>query len=333
MLQPREIPLLFHVGGGGRLVEPTFAANGLEPEKLYHKRETTLPSLTYIGIPAPVEMALAALILDGVFERFPRLRCGVIEQGATWVPGFMKRLDSALEQFGRPRQRASLSLSPSEYFLRQVRVTPFPFEDIAWLVKETGPAIYLFGTDYPHDEGGGAPLESFDRALEAFPIEVQDAVYWRNFQYLMGSAIPDWLSVRRVEDHSSDSLVDEIGALRRTGEPLSVHRKKVLLRLLVYDIAARLKIVASAIEVQDAIDTFRTECGLFDLQETLEWMHSEGVTEESLGRVMRDGVLTDKIYCYLYKQLEHDLIDHIRVATGRRWQLRKSAKTVKNNDD
>lgn len=328
MLEGRGAPLLFHVGGGGRLVHPTFAANGREPERLYHDRETLLPSLTYIGIPAPVEMALAALIFDGVFERFPGLRCGVIEQGAAWVPGFLRRLDAALEQFGRPRQREALPLRPSEYFHRQVRVTPFPFENIDWLIGETGCDLYMFGTDYPHDEGGEKPLEMFDATLERLPPEVSDAIYWRNFEFLMGDALPATLRVRDASGPASDdraAVEDEV--LRLTGEPLAIHRKKVLLRLLVNDAAGRLGVAASDEEVQEAVDEFRVNCGLYDVDETLEWMSAEGVTDDSLSRVMRDGVLTNKLYRRLSEQVERELPDHVRVSTGRRWQLRRPRRT------
>ena len=35
------------------------------------------------------------MALDGVFDRFPTLRGGVIELGAGWVPDFLRRLDQA----------------------------------------------------------------------------------------------------------------------------------------------------------------------------------------------------------------------------------------------
>src|SRR6185312_984761 len=266
LFQERGCPLLFHVGGGGRLVHPTFAANGRAAERVHNDRETLIPSLTYIGIPAPLEMALAALILDGVFERFPRLRCGVIEQGAIWVPGFLRRLDAALEEFGRPRQRASLPLCPSEYFVRQIRVTPFPFEDIGWLIRETGPDVYMFGTDYPHDEGGETPLDLFDVALEPMSINVREAVYWRNFEDLMGEGLPIELRVERVAEETFAEDEDE-EVLRLTGESTAVHRKKVLLRLLVKEAAERQGLMASDEEVEEAVNEFRANYGLYDVDD------------------------------------------------------------------
>ena len=36
------------------------------------------------------ETFLSAMVLDGVFERFPELRCGVIEMGASWAPSLLE---------------------------------------------------------------------------------------------------------------------------------------------------------------------------------------------------------------------------------------------------
>jgi len=40
------------------------------------------------SIPHSVELTLAAMIFDGVLDRFPRLKFGAIELGASWVPGW-----------------------------------------------------------------------------------------------------------------------------------------------------------------------------------------------------------------------------------------------------
>jgi hypothetical protein len=41
------------------------------------------------------------MVLDGVFERFPRLRGGCIELGAMWVVPLLPRLDLAQDMFKR----------------------------------------------------------------------------------------------------------------------------------------------------------------------------------------------------------------------------------------
>ena len=49
-------------------------------------------------------MFLGALILDGLFDRFPELRGGVIEEGASWVVSWLHQLDFAQRAFRRTEE-------------------------------------------------------------------------------------------------------------------------------------------------------------------------------------------------------------------------------------
>src|SRR5260370_1279415 len=105
---------------------------------------------------------LATTIFDGVLERFPTLRIGVIEQGAIWVPSWLRQMEAAFDAFGRHEERLrALSLRPTEYVRRQVRVTPYPTEDVGWIIANSAPEICLFSSDYPHVEGGRRPRGRF----------------------------------------------------------------------------------------------------------------------------------------------------------------------------
>ena len=102
------------------------------------------------------------MALDGVFERQPGLRGAAIELGASWVPGMLRNVDHAFRSFSKFEPALQeLTLLPSEYLRRQVRFTPFPFEDTAWLLEQCGPDLFMFSTDYPHPEGGRRPFEAF----------------------------------------------------------------------------------------------------------------------------------------------------------------------------
>src|SRR4051812_19756974 len=130
MAQEAGIPIVFHVGGGGKLLDPHYFDNGLPPVPDFHGGDGNFRSVDYIAIQYPVMQTLGTLIIDGVLERFPDLKWGVIEQGASWMPGLMRTLDSAADAFRKNEDRLQrLSLTPSEYIQRQVRVTPYPHED------------------------------------------------------------------------------------------------------------------------------------------------------------------------------------------------------------
>ncbi len=184
------IPVVFHVGGTGDLIDPNYFHNGLPIPPDFHGGEENFRSVDYMSIPYPPMQTLATLIFDGVLERHPDLRIGVIEQGCIWLPSWLKQMESAMDAFGRHEERLrDLSMTPGEYVERQVRVTPYPTEDIGWVTDQVGPNILLFNTDYPHVEGGRRPFERFERSLGDRSDVVRDRFYADNFVDLMGSAV------------------------------------------------------------------------------------------------------------------------------------------------
>ena len=189
--QEARIPVVFHVGGTGDLIDKSYFRNGLPIPPDFHGGEENFRSVDYMGIPGPPAQTLATLIFDGVLERFPDLRIGVIEQGAIWVPSWMRQMEAAFEAFVRHEERLRhLSLRPSEYVRRQIRFTPYPTEDVGWIIEQAGPEVCMFSSDYPHVEGGRRPLERFRASLADTPADAQDRFYETNFVDLMGSALP-----------------------------------------------------------------------------------------------------------------------------------------------
>ena len=188
--QDAGLPIVFHVGGGGQLLDPHYFDNGLPPVPDFHGGDGNFRSVDYLAIQYPVMQTLGALVIDGVFDRFPRLKWGVIEQGASWLPGLMRSLDSAADAFRKNEERLQrLDLRPSEYLRRQLRVTPYPHEDAGWIVEQSGEEMCLFSTDYPHVEGGRNPIGRFERSLESVSERARQRFYHDNFVDLMGPAL------------------------------------------------------------------------------------------------------------------------------------------------
>jgi uncharacterized protein len=184
------IPIVLHVGGTGDLIDRNYFRNGLPIPPDFHGGEENFRSVDYMGIPSPPAQTLATMIFDGVFERFPDLRVGVIEQGAIWVPSWMRQMEAAFEAFARHEERLQkLSLRPSEYVHRQIRFTPYPTEDVGWIIEQAGPEVCLFSSDYPHIEGGRRPIERFEASIEGIDDAARRAFYHDNFVDLMGAAL------------------------------------------------------------------------------------------------------------------------------------------------
>jgi predicted TIM-barrel fold metal-dependent hydrolase len=190
LAQEAGLPIVFHVGGGGALLDPNYFENGLPAVPDFHGGAENFRSVDYMAIPYPPMQTLATLIIDGVFDRFPALMCGVIEQGASWLPGWIRQLDSAYDAFRKNEERLqNLSLRPSEFVRRQIRVTPYPAEDVGWIMAQAGEETCLFSSDYPHVEGGRNPIKRFEASLADLSESARQRFYCDNFVDLMGAGL------------------------------------------------------------------------------------------------------------------------------------------------
>jgi predicted TIM-barrel fold metal-dependent hydrolase len=134
------------------------------------------------------QSALASLVLEGVFERFPKLNMIMIEAGFGWAPSLAWRLDKAWQRL--KSEVPHLTRPPSEYISERVWWTTQPMEDpekrehlfdvIGWI----GWDRLLFATDYPHWD--------YDDPSRVLPAGVSDAnreaFYLNNALQLYGLA-------------------------------------------------------------------------------------------------------------------------------------------------
>jgi predicted TIM-barrel fold metal-dependent hydrolase len=128
---------------------------------------------------------ISTLILGGVFERFPRLRFAAIELGALWLGPMAGHLDNVVKVFRR-RMEGVLSLSPSEYLRRNVRVTPFWFENVADFIDHYGlKECYCYSSDFPHPEGGTKPQKDFEQSLRRLGQSSAESFYVTNSEWVL----------------------------------------------------------------------------------------------------------------------------------------------------
>ncbi len=186
--QELDVPFVTH-GAGALFLREGFAKNGKVIEAGPLGGPDEIRSKDYMGAHYASEAFMSALVLDGVFEKFPRLRGGVIEQGAMWVVPWLRKLDIAQDAFKRFEPYLNLPMKASDYVRRQIRVTPFPPEPVGWMIEQAGPEIFLFSTDFPHPEGGRDPLRRYRKALADYHIgeAAQERFYAANYNELLGS--------------------------------------------------------------------------------------------------------------------------------------------------
>ncbi|MFM8376397.1 MAG: amidohydrolase family protein [Phenylobacterium sp.] len=189
LLEEAGLPVLFHVGGEEKMKSAYFE-NGLPRVLDFHGGAENFTSLSFMTIPVAIWQTLAALVFDGVFDRFPRLKFGAIELGASWIPSLMKFMDSGAAAFGREERLQRLSARPSEILQRQFRATPYPHEDVAWIIANAGETVCMFSSDFPHVEGGRNPLKRFGESLEGVSDQARRRFWRDNFIDLMGEGLP-----------------------------------------------------------------------------------------------------------------------------------------------
>ena len=94
---------------------------------------------------------LGAMVFEGVFERFPRLRYGCLECGIGRVPYFMDRMDEELER--KAQYSPQCKRKPSEYvragniyFAAEVEESALPLA-----IDQVGADVILWASDFPHE--------------------------------------------------------------------------------------------------------------------------------------------------------------------------------------
>ena len=129
---------------------------------------------------------LSTLIYGGVLERIPDLKIGVMELGCQWIGPMVELLDARVPFTSRVS--AALSMKPSEYVQRSVRVTAFWQEPVGSILARYPEMedVICFATDFPHTEGGTDPLGATARSLAGVSPAVLEKFYVTNGELIVG---------------------------------------------------------------------------------------------------------------------------------------------------
>lgn len=144
-LQDLDIPVNLHSGTGS----PNYG------------RFASVPMIMITEVGFYGSRAFVHMLLSGVFERFPRLKFVMTEGSAAAIPPMLEHLDSVIAQvrqgeIGELKYTAENALprSATEYFQQSVWFgSSFPGPADAEARRVMAPNRFMWGSDYPHDEG------------------------------------------------------------------------------------------------------------------------------------------------------------------------------------
>jgi uncharacterized protein len=138
-LQERGLPLCFHA--------------------IYHQQERMFEgmnkflSVHALGFIFYNLVHITNIVINGIPERFPKLKFLWIESGLAWIPFLMHRLDN--EYLMRTSEAPLLKKLPSDY-MREMWYTSQPIENVDMellemtMKKMNAETQLLFSSDYPH---------------------------------------------------------------------------------------------------------------------------------------------------------------------------------------
>jgi predicted TIM-barrel fold metal-dependent hydrolase len=189
MLAERDIAVLVHVGGEGGLLKSAEwgRAPAFKPGKV-ESHELGSEPYAFATMQFAISNMLTVMTLGGVFERHPTLRFGAIELGAGWLGPLADNLDMWARDVYATRLKPFISMLPSEYLARNVRVTPFNNIEKVEDYMARYPHLqtsYCYSTDYPHIEGGTDIKRKFWERISPMGPDVAENFFARNAELLL----------------------------------------------------------------------------------------------------------------------------------------------------
>jgi uncharacterized protein len=166
-VQDLQMPVGFHVVVRD---QPSFN------EWIRKDEDFGLFNFTFLAI--DVMAGFTQMMALAMFEKYPRMKCTVLESGANWISAWLDRMD---HKYIPMRSRSSLKMKPSEYFYRQCVVSADPDETMtAQVVEHIGADYFVWASDYPHIDSSFGVAKEIRERIEPLPVEAQRKVLGGN---------------------------------------------------------------------------------------------------------------------------------------------------------
>jgi predicted TIM-barrel fold metal-dependent hydrolase len=175
-LDERALPLAFHSG-------PNWSDRPFEQLNRFMSAHA-------LGFPFYAMIQLTNIVVNGIQERFPRIRFIFMEAGQAWVPFLIARLDNEFRS--RSSEAPLLRRLPSEY-IREMYFTTQPLEQLDFAHQQAmfelmnAETQLLYSSDYPHQD---FDLPSTVWDLQFLPEQARRNILGGNAMRLFGLETP-----------------------------------------------------------------------------------------------------------------------------------------------
>ena len=134
-----------------------------------------------IGFTFDTSLAVARMIYDGFFDRYPKLKV-IAGHGGGALPYLISRMDQCFDNI--PACREKISVRPSEYLPGiYADAVVFSPDVLELCVKTFGADNVIYGSDYPHTIGD---MPGCLKRVDGLAATARDKVRGRNAQLVFG---------------------------------------------------------------------------------------------------------------------------------------------------
>src|SRR5712664_1093919 len=165
--QDLEMPVAFHV-----------VVRDRQWFRQWQRRDPSDGLFSIVFLAIDVMAAFTQMLSAGMFERYPRLRCVVLEAGSNWIAAWLDRLDHKYRVLAH---QTPIRMPPSEYFRRQCLISADPDESVtAQMVEHLGADYFVWASDYPHIDASFGVVRELKERLAPLPEEARRKVLGLN---------------------------------------------------------------------------------------------------------------------------------------------------------
>ncbi len=167
--------------------------------------EPTIDASESLGFIMEAMTWLTTVLMTGWLEKFPRLKCAVLESNATWLPMVLGRSRNFLDLYAFQRSPDRPIADPYETFYRRCFIAFESDEVPVYRMWDLYENVGIWSSDYPHHDA-----EDVWEALEAMakfgvPEPVQKKLLGENARRLYGIE-PVLVVKERIEDYRPEIL-------------------------------------------------------------------------------------------------------------------------------